>query len=44
MQLNEHYAIYAIPKSYLYNSRKQLIKTFTGFDAGLEETIRKEIK
>ena len=44
MQLNEHYAINAIPKSYLYNSQKQLINTFTGFNSSLEETIRNEIK
>ncbi|MFN3299043.1 MAG: TlpA family protein disulfide reductase [Sediminibacterium sp.] len=44
MQLNEHYAINAIPKSYLYNSRKQLIKRFTGFSSSLEETIKEEIK
>ena len=43
LQLNEQYAINAIPKSYLYNSRKQLIKTFTGFSPSLEETIKKEI-
>ena len=43
IQLNEHYAINAIPKSYLYNSKKQLIKIFTGFDASLVETIKKEL-